>query len=202
MTHITARIKLYHAPGFSSLADHVALLEAGLDFDLVKVDIFTGRLEDGSDYTEINPKGYVPALVLESGEILTENAAILCWAADRAPHLAPRGELGRYRLIEMLAFLAAEIHKRFPIYLAMPEEAQPLLRKEILHRFGLLVPQLERSGYLIGDDFSVADLYLYVLSGGALKMEFPLAECFRDHVARIGARLFVREAERREGLAA
>ena len=106
-------MKLYLAPGACSLADHIALHEAGLEFDRIRVDLRTKRTEDGGDFNEVNPKGYVPALVLDDGQLLTENVAILCWVAERAPKLAPGGELGRIRLIEMLAFIATELHKPF-----------------------------------------------------------------------------------------
>ena len=104
---------LYFAPGACSLADHIALHEANLTFDRVKVDLKTHTTEDGRDFTKINPKGYVPALALEGGELLTENIAILSWIADQAPALAPSGALGRYRLLETLAFISTEIHKSF-----------------------------------------------------------------------------------------
>jgi glutathione S-transferase len=103
-------MKLYFTPGACSLADHIALNEAGLVFDRIRVDLATKRTEDGGDYSEVNPKGYVPALVLDDGQLLTENVAILNWVVDRAPKLAPSGELGRTRLIEMLAFIATELH--------------------------------------------------------------------------------------------
>ena len=99
------------------------MLEAGLQFDIVKVDIWTKQIEGGGNYVDINPTGYVPALMFDDGEVLTENVAILAWVADRAPGLAPQGPLGRYRLIEMLSFIGSEIHKRFPAYLSAPEEA-------------------------------------------------------------------------------
>jgi glutathione S-transferase len=105
-------MKLYLTPGACSLADHIALHEAGLEFERVRVDLQTKRTEDGRDFNEVNPKGYVPALVLDDGQLLTENAAILCWVAERAPKLAPGGELGRIRLIEMLAFISTELHRR------------------------------------------------------------------------------------------
>src|SRR5688500_19603623 len=92
-------MKLYSAPGFTSLADHIAMLEAGIQFDVVKVDIATKQIEGGGRYADINPTGYVPALVFDDGEMLTENVAILAWVADRAPQLAPHGHLGRYRLL-------------------------------------------------------------------------------------------------------
>ena len=106
-------MKLYLAPGACSLADHIALHEAGLEFDRIRVDLRTKRTEDGGDFNAVNPKGYVPALVLDDGQLLTENVAILAWVADRAPKLAPGGELERIRLIEMLAFIATELHKPF-----------------------------------------------------------------------------------------
>src|SRR5512132_3486670 len=106
-------MKLYLTPGACSLADHIAMHEAGLAFDRIRVDLETKLTEDGDDYAKINPKGYVPALVLDDGQLLTENVAILSWVADRDPKLAPDGELGRIRLIEMLAFLSTELHKQF-----------------------------------------------------------------------------------------
>jgi glutathione S-transferase len=92
-------MKLYLTPGACSLADHIALHEAGLEFDRVRVDLQTNRTEGGGDFNEVNPKGYVPTLVLDDGQLLTENVAILCWIAERAAQLAPEGELGRVRLI-------------------------------------------------------------------------------------------------------
>src|SRR5688572_28031928 len=117
-------MKLYYAPGITILADHIAMLEAGLQFDIVKVDIWTKQIEGGGNYVDVNPTGYVPALMFDDGEMLTENVAILAWLPDRAPDLAPRGPLARYRLIEMLTFIASEIHKRFPPYLSVPEHAR------------------------------------------------------------------------------
>ena len=190
-------MKLYCAPGFSSLADHIAMLEAGLQFDIVKVDISTKQMEGGGLYTEINPKGYVPALVLEDGEMLTENVAILTWVADRAPSLAPPGPLGRYELIEMLSFIATEIHKRFPIYLSAAEATQEVLRKDLLRWFGFAADRLEHD-YLFGNAFSAADAYLFVMARGAVALGFPLPDVFRDYISRIESRPSVQEATRRE----
>jgi glutathione S-transferase len=125
-------MKLYCAPEFSSLADHIAMLEAGLSFDVVKIDFSTKQIEGGGSYMEVNPTGYVPALLFDDGELLTENVAILTWVADHAPSLAPQGHLGRYRLIEMLSFIASELHKRFPAYLQAPEGAKEPIAQEIL----------------------------------------------------------------------
>jgi glutathione S-transferase len=190
-------MKLFCAPGFSSLADHIAMLEAGLQFDIVKVDIETKQMEGGGLYTDINPKGYVPALVLDDGEMLTENVAILTWVADRAPGLAPPGPLGRYKLIEMLSFIASEIHKRFPIYLSATEATQAALQKDIVRWFSFVADRVER-GYLFGDAFSAADAYLFVMARGAAELGFPLPDAYRGYISRIESLPSVREAIRRE----
>jgi glutathione S-transferase len=190
-------MKLFCAPGFSSLADHIAMLEAGLQFDIVKVDIVTKQMEGGGLYSDINPKGYVPALMLDDGEVLTENVAILTWVADRASTLSAPGPLGRYQLIEMLSFIASEIHKRFPIYLSATEEMQAALREDIVRWFGFAADRLEH-GYLFGDTFSAADAYLFVMARGAAELGFPLPDAIRDYISRIESRPSVREAMRRE----
>jgi glutathione S-transferase len=190
-------MKLFFSPGFSSLADHIALLEAEIEFELAEVDFESKRLGDGSSYIAVNPKGQVPALRFDDGEVLTENVAILAWIADRAPHLAPPGSLGRYRLLEMLSFIATEIHKRFPIYFSLPEDAQAGIEADIVRWFEFLGPKIAR-GYLFGAAFSAADAYLFALARGALEMGLPLGERYRDYVARIDARPAVRAALRRE----
>ena len=190
-------MKLYYTPEFSSLADHIALIEAGIPFELIKVDILSKEIDGGGDFRRISPKGYVPALVFDDGEVLTENTAILAWVADRAPHLAPTGPLGRYRLIEMLSFIASEIHKRFPIYLSAADDTRTLLREDILRWFELMSGHLGR-GYLFGAEISVADFYLFVIARGAGELGFPLPAPVGDLVARISERSSVKEALRRE----
>lgn len=157
-------MKLYLAPGACSLADHVALHEAGLDFERVKVDLKTKTTETGEDYRAINPKGYVPALVLDDGQVLTENIAILSWIADQAPSLAPQGVLGRYRLLETLAFISTELHKGFkPFFSPDPDEGQKAKAREtIAQRLSLLSDRVGE-GYLFGGEAGVADAYLYVM---------------------------------------
>jgi glutathione S-transferase len=192
-------MKLFYAPGFSSIADHIAMLEAGLQFDLVKVDIETKQVEgDGSD-KDINPKGYVPALMFDDGELLTENSAILAWVADRAPSLAPRrarpvpadrdAELSSQRDSQALPHL----------FLGVPgiKSGPPRRDCSALRASGR---QVGAHGLLFGDSFSVADPYLFMVARGARELDFPLAECFRSYVARIETRPSVEEAERREGL--
>lgn len=156
-------MKLYLAPGACSLADHIALHEAGLEFERIRVDIPTRRTESGDDFTRVNPKGYVPALVLDDGTVLTENAAILTWVAERAPHLAPGGEMGRVRLAEMLSFIGAELHKLLirSIFPTGDQEKQ-VVDEVAAQRFAYLAEQLH-DDYLFGREMSVADAYLYVM---------------------------------------
>jgi glutathione S-transferase len=192
-------MKLYFAPGFTSLADHIAMLEAGIQFDLVKVDLETKQIEGGGRYADINPTGYVPALMFDDGQVLTENVAILAWIADRTPELAPH-DLDRYRLLEMLSFIATEIHKRFPTYLSLPEGVREPTGKQLLHWFGFLAGRLER-GYLFGETLTVADAYLFQLAWGAVQLGLPLPAPFGDYIARIEQRPAVQAALLREGLA-
>ncbi len=194
-------MKLFFAPEFSSLADHIALLEAGFDVEIVMVDIESKALAGGGSFLDINPTGMVPALMFNDGEVLTENLAILSWVADRAPHLGPSEGLGRYRLLETLSFIASEIHKRFPIYLSLPETARSQIEADILRSFRILSARI-RKGYLFGDAFSVADAYLFVMTRGALELELPLDGEFRDYVMHIEAHPAVQKALLRERSAA
>lgn len=193
---------LYYAPGACSLADHIALHEAGLAFERVKVDLRTHTTEDGGDFAKINPKGYVPALRLDSGDVLTENIAILSWIADQAPALAPRGELGRYRLLEALAFISTEIHKSFkPFFTPGAADADKAKAGEaITKRLGLLAGQLD-GGYLFGPDASVADAYLFVMLSWASRNAIALPGALPAYAERMKARPAVQLALRHEGLA-
>jgi glutathione S-transferase len=190
-------MKLYYAPEFSSLADHIAMIEAGIPIELVEVDLGSKQVVGGGDFRQINEKGYVPALVFDDGQVLTENVAILAWVADAAPHLAPTGPLGRYRLIEMLSFIASEIHKRFPIYLSAGADMQASVGADIGRMLDFAARRLGQ-GYLFGADVSVADFYLFVMARGARELGFPLPEPLGDFIARISARPSVKEALRRE----
>jgi glutathione S-transferase len=193
-------MKLYYAPGACSLADHIALQEAGLSFERVKVDIPTRTMEDGGDFTRVNPKGYVPALEFDGGEILTENAAILSWIAEQAPSLAPDGALGRIRLIEMLSFIASEVHKPFIRAMFPTADAdRDAARKIIEGRFDLIAGRLG-GDYLFGERFSAADAYLFVMLRWAQGMNIELPERLRDLLERVNARPAVRQALRAEGL--
>jgi glutathione S-transferase len=190
-------MKLFFAPEFSSLAEHIALIEADLEFELAEVDLDTKRLADGGNYLDINPRGQVPALLFEDGRLLTENVAILDWIADRAPKLAPPEPFGRYRLLEMLSLIATEIHKRFPIYLSLPDDARQPIADDILRWFTFCSDRLAH-GFLLGDAFTVADAYLFVMARGALQMGMPLDDRLRDYISRIDARPAVLAALQRE----
>ncbi len=193
---------LFYAPGACSLADHIALHEAKLEFDAVKVDLATHRTEDGRDFAAINPKGYVPALMLSGGDLLTENIAILSWIADQAPALAPQGDLGRYRLLETLAYISTEIHKGFkPLFAPGATDAEKAKAAEtIAKRLGLLERQV-KDGFLFGRDVSVADAYLFVMLTWAKKNAVEIPAGLTAFAERMRARPAVRLALEHEGLA-
>ena len=194
-------MKLYLAPGACSLADHIALHEAGLAFERVRVDLRTKRTEDGRDFTEVNPKGYVPALVLDDGQLLTENVAILSWIAERAPELSPKGELGRIRLIEMLAFIATELHKPFVrAFFPTSDAEQAAAREGIGTRLGFLAERLA-GDYLFGRAASVADAYLYVMLRWAQMSKLGVPAPLAAYALRMEARPAVQLALQHEGLA-
>jgi glutathione S-transferase len=194
-------MKLYYAPGACSLADHIALHEAGLAFDLTKVDLKAHRIEDGRPFSEINPKGYVPALEMNDGEVLTENVAILAWIADQSPALAPEGRLGRYRLLEALAFISAELHKAFKPFFApgASDADKAAARQQIEGRLQLVDAQLGDGG-LLGEP-TVADAYLYVMLRWAKANGIALTQRLAGFVGRMEARPAVRRALQEEGLA-
>jgi glutathione S-transferase len=194
-------MKLYFAPGACSLADHIAMHEAGLTFDRVKVDLKAKRTDDGRDYLQINPKGYVPALEFDDGEILTENVAILSVVADKAPQLTPEGRFGHFRLLEMLAFISTEIHKGFkPFFKPNATEDEKKAAADILgKRFGYLAQRM-KGDYLFGSQFTVADAYLFVMCLWAQKNGLTLPDPLPAFVARMKARPAVKLALEHEGV--
>jgi glutathione S-transferase len=192
---------LYYAPGACSLADHIALHEAGLSFTRVKVDLQAHRAEDGRDFGTINPKGYVPALELNSGEVLTENIAILSWVSDQALALTPEGPLGKYRLLEMLAFISTEIHKGFkPFFSPNSTEADKAQAGQTLVKRLTYLAERLKGPFLIGDRFSVADAYLFVMLSWARKNGVPLPEPLPAYFGRMAERPGVKLAMQHEGL--
>jgi glutathione S-transferase len=192
---------LYYSPGACSLADHIALREADMKFDLVKVDLKTHKLEDGNPFTEINPKGYVPALQLDDGEVLTENVAILSFIADRYPALMAPGQFGRYRLLEMLAYISTEIHKAFhPLFSQDAGDAEKKKAAEaIAHKLAFVATKFE-GPYLFGANATVADAYLFVMLMWAVKNKIAIPDKLTTFSERMKSRPTVQVALRHEGL--
>ena len=200
-------MKLYYTPGTCSLASHIALREAGLDFTLEKVDLGSKRIENGQDYLAINPNGYVPAFEIEPGVVLTEGPAILQYIADKAPtsKLAPPpGGMEHYRLLSWLNFITAEIHKSFsPLF--KPDstpETKTAFKELIAKRFDHVERHLAQNEYLLAGGFSIADAYLFVTTSWAGFVDidiqkWPAIVAFRK---RLQARPSVQEAIRAEGL--
>jgi len=200
-------MRLYTMPGACSLAANIVLREAGIPFDLVKISHHTHKTADGVDLNEINSKGYVPALVLDNGELLTENAALLQYIADLKPlaQLAPpNGTLERYRLVEWLAFINSELHKAFsPLFAPnAPEDMKQYARGNLAKRLAWLSEKLGSKSYLMGEQFTVADSYLFVVLSWAAHVAvdlspWPNLKAFQERVA---ARPHVIEALTSEGL--
>ncbi len=164
-------MKLYYSPGACSLADHIALHEAGLSFDHDEVDLKFKRTAAGVDYLTVNPKGYVPALTLDTGETLSENVAILDWIAHQNSRLAPPGPMGHTHLLEALAFISTEIHKSFKPFFAGGGDSDKAKAGEIIgKRMGYLAETM-KSDYLFGSTVSVADCYLFVMLLWAKKFD-------------------------------
>ena len=199
-------MKLYFSPAACSFSPHVALREAGLDFELVKVDLKTGKIvANGSDFSRVNPKGYVPVLELDDGSVLTEGPAIVQYIADLKPAsgLAPQaGTFERYRLQEWLGFINSEIHKGFsPLFNpATPDDYKTTIRANLAKRLAFVAGYLEQNDFLLGKQFSVADGYLYtVLNWGQWTgidiKEWPSLVAFQE---RVGSRPAVKAAQAAE----
>lgn len=180
-------MKLYYAPLACSLADHIALLEAGLSFETERVDLKTRLTASGADFWGINPKGYVPALRLDSGEIITENVAMLDWIAQHSPTLGPTDGFGRTRQLEALAFIATELHPNFkPMWHHGNESEKSAALTKLVARFEFLASAM-LGRYLFGDTPGVADFYLYVMLRWAGKFGVPLSGkliLLRDRITR------------------
>jgi glutathione S-transferase len=172
-------MKLYFSPGACSLHPHIALREAGLAFDLVRVDLRAHKLHDGSDFYAINPKGYVPLLELDDGARLTEGAVIDQYVADLKPEsklLAPAGTMERYRAQEWLNFIATEIHKSFGPLFGTDEAAKVAPRARLGKRFDLVSKALESGQYVMGATFTVVDAYLYNMLRWATRTSIDLGQ--------------------------
>ncbi|MDB5935076.1 MAG: glutathione S-transferase [Massilia sp.] len=200
-------MKLYFSPGACSLSPHIVLLEAGLPFTTEKVNIRKKLTAGGADYTAINPKGYVPALELDDGSVLTEGPAIVQYIADQAPdkQLVPAaGSAEHYQVLEWLNYIGTEIHKNYgPLFNpASPEDAKTAARAMLARRFAFVAERLATRDYLVGGGFSVADAYLFTVTNWAAVVQLDLSAfpALQAYQARIAARPAVQQAMRDEGL--
>ncbi|HWU68351.1 MAG TPA: glutathione transferase GstA [Stenotrophobium sp.] len=200
-------MKLYYSPGACSLSPHIVACEAGLQLQLEKVDLAAKKTATGADFLAINPKGYVPALVLDSGELLTEGPAIVQYLADLKPasKLAPaHGTLARYQLQSWLNFISTEIHKQFtPLFKpTTPAEVRQGQVELLGKRFDLVVKALAGQAYLTGDSFTVADAYLFTVVNWTNFVKIDLGPWpeLQKFQARVAARPAVQQALQAEGL--
>jgi glutathione S-transferase len=200
-------MKLYYSPGACSLSPHIALLEAGLPYDLVKVDLRAKKLENGDDYLKVNPKGQVPALALDSGELVTEGPVIVQMIADKAAakNLAPaRDSAERYKLQEWLTYINGELHKNIgPLFNpALSDDTKAVFKDRATGKFKYVDSQLAGKDYLLGKQFTVADGYMYTMLRWADGMKFDLSGLsnLMAYKARVDARPMVQEALTKEGL--
>jgi glutathione S-transferase len=200
-------MKLYIKPGACSLSPHIVLEESGLDYETETVDLRTKRTVGGEDYNQINPKGYVPALLLDSGELLTEGPAIVQYVADKAParKLAPaNGTIERYRLQSWLNFIGTELHKSCSPFFnpASGDEWKKIASANLERRLGYVNEQLEGKPHLLGEDFSVADAYLFTVLNWMKFIKIDLAKWsnLAAFVERVGARPAVQAVLKTEQL--
>jgi glutathione S-transferase len=200
-------MKLYYMTGACSLASYISLNEAGIKFDAVEVDHKTHKTHDGEDLSAINGKDYVPVLRLDSGEILTENVAVLSYIGDLNPAAMlapPAGTFDRYRLLESLAYISAEIHKNFgPLFDPKGnEDVKRFVRANLDKRLAWLEKALGSKPFLLGKQFCVADAYLYVVLSWTSRVGIDLAQwpALEAHNGRVSTRPSVLAARKAEGL--
>jgi len=200
-------MKLYYSPGACSLSPHIVARELGLDLALEKTDTKTKKTESGADFWQVNPKGYVPALQLDNGEILTEGPAIVQYLADQKPEsgLAPKpGTIERARLQEWLNYITSELHKQYsPLF--NPATAADTRSRHLEYldrRYEYVDRALEGRSWLVGDRFTVADAYLFVVTNWARHVQLDLSKHGNvlQHQKRVGARPAVQQALAAEGL--
>jgi glutathione S-transferase len=200
-------MKLYYSPGACSLSPHIVALEAGIDLQLEKVDGKAKRTETGADFWQINPKGYVPALVLDNGELLTEGPAIVQYLADLKPEsgLTPaNGTLARYHLQEMLGYINSELHKTYsPLFKPeTPAEVRQERKAYLRKRYAFLEAVLAKQPWLLGERFTVADAYLFTVTNWAKHVDLDLSEftALAAFQQRVAARPSVQAVMQSEGL--
>lgn len=200
-------MKLYFSPGACSLSPHIVLRETGLSFELEQVDLRAKKTKNGADFLQINPKGQVPVLALDDGDRLTEGPAIVQYIADKAPEsglVPPAGSKERYRVQEWLNFITSELHKNFsPLFRPnTPDDYKPVAKENLASRFGYLDRHLADRKYLMGDQFTVADAYLFTILNWTKFQSIDLGQWpnVKAYVERVGARPKVQDAMKAEGL--
>jgi glutathione S-transferase len=200
-------MKLYYAPGACSLSPHIVLRETGADFQLVKVDLKAKKTESGEDYLAVNPNGYVPALQLDDGTVLTEGPAIVQYLADHAPatKLAPaNGTIERYQLQSLLNFISTEVHKQYsPLFdPAAPAEVRKAQLARIGKRYDWVEKRLAAQPFMTGSQFTVADVYLFTVTTWAAHVKLDLTPWpkLQDFQKRVSQRPAVQAALKAEGL--
>jgi glutathione S-transferase len=200
-------MKLYFSPGACSLSPHIVLREAGLNFELEQVNLQTKKTKGGGDFLQVNPKGQVPVLQLDNGEILTEGPAIVQYIADQKPESGlapPNGTMARYHTQEWLNFVTSELHKVFaPLFRpTTPEEYVKITKENLANKFAYLDKHLASRQYITGDKFTVADAYCFVIVGWSKYKNIDLAPYpnLKAYMDRIAARPKVQEAMKAEGL--
>jgi glutathione S-transferase len=199
-------MKLYYSPGACSLSPHIVAEEAGIPLELEKVDLQTHKTEHGQDFYAVNPKGYIPALQLDDGTVLSEGPVIVQYLADLKPAsgLAPaNGTLERYKLQEWLTFINSEIHKSFsPLFGGGSDEVKNDAIAKIGKRMTYVNEQLADRHYLLGDTFTAADAYMFVMLTWAHHMKLDMSAYSNLHAyfARIAGRAKVHSAMKAEGL--
>ena len=199
-------MKLYYSPGACSLSPHIALLEAGLPYDLVRVDLRAKKLENGDDFLKVNPKGQVPALARDDGKLITEGPVIVQMIADKAGKgLAPaRDSAERYELLELLNFITTELHKNLGPQFSpvLADDAKAFFKDRVMGKFRYVDGELAGKDYLMGKQFTVADGYMFTMLSWAERMKWDQSDMsnLMAYKARVGARPKVQEALVKEGL--
>ncbi|MTH48245.1 glutathione transferase GstA [Intestinirhabdus alba] len=200
-------MKLFYKPAACSLASHIILRESGKDFTLASVDLMNKRLENGDDYFAVNPKGQVPALLLDDGTLLTEGVAIMQYLADAVPDrqlLAPVGTISRYRTLEWLNYIATELHKGFtPLFRPdTPQAYQPTVRAALEKKLQYVDESLKNAQWIGGQRFTIADAYLFTVLrwAGAVKLNMEGLENIAAYMRRVAERPAVAAALKAEGL--
>lgn len=198
-------MKLYFSPGSCSLASFIVLEELGIPFEFVRVNLKEKTLADGADYNKVNPKGYVPTVVLDDGEVLTENSALLAYLGELDPRhvlMPPAGTLGNFRVREWLGYINSEVHKTVsPLFRSTTPEATVKAQHELLdRRLKYIEPILARHSYLTGEHFTVADAYLYVILSWLPRLQLDLAAYpnLKNYFDRMKARPAITRALEKE----